>query len=334
MKPYYETKLGKLYHGDWLNNSLPDKCANLIICDPPYYKVKGSFDFKWTSFNDYLADVLLWANECKRVLADNGTLFWWGNSKKIAYSQIILDKLFHLENVMVWRKSDSIQYQYYSVDLSRCFNTHNERLLMYSNDFEPSDWNKTGTERIHEEFLKPKNPFSLYLKEEFKKAGVTRKEIALLFPSRTGNPTGCVSNWLNGDNVITKEQYLKIRAHLNGEYLRVEYEDLRVEYEDQRRYFNNTLKLEEVLTYSQDSKVSKKYKHDTIKSIELTRALVLTCSKPGDTIVVPFVGSGTECCASDCENRKYYGYETEPQYCEIAAKRLEQETSQLKLFAG
>ena len=334
MKPYYETKLGKLYHGDWLNNKLPDKCATLIICDPPYYKVKGSFDFKWSSFSDYLADVQLWANECKRVLADNGTLFWWGNSKKIAYTQIILDKLFHLENSIVWRKPDSIQYQYYSVDLSRCFNTHNERLLMYSNDYEPSDWNKTGAERIREEFLKPQNPFSLYLKEEFKKAGVTRKEIALLFPSRTGNPTGCVSNWLNGDNVITKEQYLKIREHFNGQYLQKEYEDIRKEYEDQRRYFNNKLKLEEVLTYSQDSKTSKKYKHDTIKSIALTRDIILTCSKPGDTVVVPFVGSGTECCALDCENRKYYGYEITSQYCEIAAKRLEQETAQLKLFTG
>ena len=321
-----------MYHGDWLNNTLPDKCAQLMICDPPYYKVKGSFDFKWACFGDYLADVALWANECKRVLADNGTLLWWGNSKKIAYSQIILDKLFHLENSMVWRKPDSIQCQYYSVDLSRCFNTHNERLLMYSNDYEPSDWNKTGAERIHEEFLKPKNPFSLYLKKEFKKAGVARKEIALLFPSRTGGSTGCVSNWLNGDNVITKEQYLKIRNYLNGEYLRKEYEDLRKEYEDQRRYFNNTLKLEEVLTYSQDSKTSKKYKHDTIKSEALTRDIVLACSKPGDTVVVPFVGSGTECCVSGCENRKYYGYEIASNFCKIAAKRIERETKQLKLF--
>ena len=25
----------------FLNNNLPDKCANLIIADPPYFEVKG-----------------------------------------------------------------------------------------------------------------------------------------------------------------------------------------------------------------------------------------------------------------------------------------------------
>jgi DNA modification methylase len=82
MKPYYETKLGKLYNCDFLNNDLPDKCATLIIADPPYFKVKGDFDFKWKTFDDYLKDVELWAIECKRLLADNGTLFWWGNSNE------------------------------------------------------------------------------------------------------------------------------------------------------------------------------------------------------------------------------------------------------------
>jgi site-specific DNA-methyltransferase (adenine-specific) len=353
MKPYYETKLGKLYHCDFLDNELPDKCANLIISDPPYFKVKGEFDFKWKTFDDYLNDVELWAKECKRLLADNGTLFWWGNSKKIAYSQIIIDKYFHLENSMIWRKTDSIQYQYYSVDLSRCFNTHNERLLMYSNDYEPSDWNKTGAERIHEEFLKPQNPFSIYLKDEFKKAGVSRIEIAALFPSKTGNTTGCVSNWLNGDNVIMEGQYLKIRKYLNGEYLRKEYEDLRKEYEDlrkeyedlrkeyedlrkeyesQRRYFNNELKLEEVLNFSQDSKTSKRYDHDTVKSESLTRSLILTCSKKEDFVIIPFAGSGTECHMAVEEGRIFSAYEIKEKYCSIIAKRIEKENQQLRLF--
>ena len=66
-------ELNKIYHGDFLNNTLPDKCANLIIADSPYYKVKGEFDFIWKTFEDYLKDVELWAIECKRLLADNGS---------------------------------------------------------------------------------------------------------------------------------------------------------------------------------------------------------------------------------------------------------------------
>ena len=82
----YKTALGlnTVYCRDWLQNGLPDKCANLIIADPPYFEVKGDFDFIWPTMDAYLLDVEKWAKECKRVLADNGTLFWWGMDRKIA----------------------------------------------------------------------------------------------------------------------------------------------------------------------------------------------------------------------------------------------------------
>ena len=81
--------MNTVHNIDFLNNTLPDKCANLIIADPPYYKVKGDFDFVWNSFEDYLKDVEKWAIECKRLLADNGTLLWYGDAKNIAYAQPI-----------------------------------------------------------------------------------------------------------------------------------------------------------------------------------------------------------------------------------------------------
>jgi DNA modification methylase len=70
--------INKVHCKDWLENELPDKSVQLIIADPPYFEVKGSFDFVWRSFEDYLKYVEKWAIECKRVLADNGTLIWWG----------------------------------------------------------------------------------------------------------------------------------------------------------------------------------------------------------------------------------------------------------------
>ena len=70
-------ELNKVHHSDWMNNGLPDKSVHLIIADPPYFEVKGSFDFIWKSFDDYLSDVEQWAIEYKRVLADNGTLYWY-----------------------------------------------------------------------------------------------------------------------------------------------------------------------------------------------------------------------------------------------------------------
>jgi len=336
-------EVNKIYHLDWMKNDLPDKCANLIIGDPPYFQVKGEFDFVWNSFDDYLRDVEKWAVECKRLLADNGTLFWYGHAKKIAYSQVIFDKYFNLENSLVWRKIDSKQYQYYSPELARTFNTHNERILMFSNEIK-----MTGLEKIMEEKIKPLHPIAKYLKAEFDKAGVTNIEIAKLFPSRTGGMTGCVSNWINGDNVITKEQYERIRKYLNNgkliylrreyedlrreyEDLRREYEDLRREYEDLRRPFNNPNKYEEILEFSQQSNKTKNYDHDTCKPETLTRALILTCSRLNDIVLIPFAGSGTECAMAAKEGRRYIGYDINRKYVDMANDRANREQSILKL---
>jgi site-specific DNA-methyltransferase (adenine-specific) len=126
-------KYNEIYNQDFLKNDLPDHCADLIICDPPYFEIKGGFDFQFKSFDDYLENVQIWAKECKRLLSETGTLLWWGHAKKIAYSQIILDKYFNLENSLIWQKKDC-QTQKQDFSKSRCFAPVTERLLMYSNE--------------------------------------------------------------------------------------------------------------------------------------------------------------------------------------------------------
>lgn len=317
----------KVHHLNFLDNSLPDKCANLIIADPPYFEVKGAFDFVWDSFEDYIEDVELWAKECKRILADNGTLFWWGHAKKIAYSQIVLDRYFNLENSMIWRKPDSIQYQYYSVELSRSFNTHNERLLMYSNDFEPGEWDKTGNEIILEKHIKPRHPFAIYLRGEFKRAGKEVREVRKFVVDVLGFDSAMINRWLDGDSIMKKEIYLKFRGYLNGEFLRKEYEEL-------RRPFHNSMKLEDVLTFSQEGNISRNYDHDTVKPERLTRALINTCSRPGDLVVVPFAGSGTECAMAASEGREFIGFDVKKKYVDMANARAEKILKEPKLFYG
>lgn len=305
----------------------PDGVFDLAIVDPPYFEVKGEFDYIWNSFDAYLADVEKWAKELKRILKDSGHFFWWGNSKKIAYTQIILDKYFNLENSMIWEKKDSIQYQYYSPELARCFNTHNERVLYYS-----CEVGMTGREFIEKECIAPRNPFSIYLREEFKRACASNREISELFPSKTGGLTGCVSNWLNGNNVITREQYQTIREFLGGDYLRREYEELRREYEELRRPFNNVLKITDVLTFSQQATEIGKYKHPTKKAPKLTEALVIATGKKGGRAFVPFVGSGTELIECHKIGMDVVGCEIDTEYYRLAKDRFNRETAQRALF--
>ena len=325
-------EINKIYNLNFLDNNLPDKCANLIIADPPYYKVKGEFDFIWKTFDDYLIDVEKWAVECKRILSDNGTIYLYGDAKNIAYSQIIFDKYFNLLNRLVWENTNDHKQQIrFNTDL-RTFAPLTERLLMYEQRGQ-----KNGGELIFEQFLKPKNPFSNYLRIEFKKAKFTNIEIAKLFPSKTGGLTGCVSNWLNGDNVITEEQYNQIRKYCNYNYLnkpyeelKKEYEELKKEYEELRRPFNNERFYGDVIKIPNYE--TSNYEHDTIKPEKLTRELILISSKKNDLVIVPFAGSGTECAMSAKEGRNFIGFDIEKKYVDMANKRVLTHINQQKLF--
>ena len=329
-------ELNKVYNEDCLEtmNRIDDKSINLIIADFPYFEVKGDFDFIWKDFNEFLEWVEVCAKEFKRILADNGSLYIYGHAKKIAYKQIIFDKYFNLENVIKWLKTDCqtrIGYENFN-----SYPPVTEHILFYSNEF-----NMTGLEMITEEYIKPNNPFSKYLKEEFKKAKVSNKEIAKLFPSKTGGLTGCVSNWLNGDNVITEEQYLKVRYFLNNNYLlkpyedlRKEYEDLRKEYEDLRRPFNNKHRVDDVISLAQDVHITGTYKHPTQKTPRLSKILIETSSRENDLVYIPFGGSGTELEQCHLLNRKYIGSELEKKYCDIIEDRIKNAKGEVGLFSN
>ena len=65
--------------------------------------------------------------------------------------------------------------------------------------------------------------------------------------------------------------------------------------------------------------------HPTAKPIWLFATLVDASSDYGDTVLDPFMGSGTTLRAAKTLGRKAVGIELEERYCEIAAKRLAQE---------
>ena len=74
--------------------------------------------------------------------------------------------------------------------------------------------------------------------------------------------------------------------------------------------------------------------HPTQKPVGLFKQILLKYAKENQTILDPFFGSGTTGLA--CEELgmglKWIGIEKEEKYCEIAAKRIEAENRQLKLF--
>lgn len=318
-----------------MNNTLEDKSIQLIIADPPYFEVKGEFDFVWKSFDEYLTDVEQWAKECKRLLADNGTLFWYGHAKKIAYAQVIFDKYFNLENNITIEFNRQTKK---GVENFRCFAPVSERLLMYSNEIEMS-----GLQYIDENFVKPANPFKSVLKEARIKVGLSTIQVAEYgkFYGKV-NHGGSVANWENGDNIPTIEQWQKLseiiplgngsEIQLNYNKLLLEYQNLRQEHDSKRRTFNNYLKLFDVMNFDQEAHVTKNYDHDTCKPETLTRALILTCSRPNDTVLIPFAGSGTECAMCAKEKRNFIGFDVTEKYVTMGNDRCNEVFKTPSLF--
>lgn len=58
--------------------TLPNECVDLIIADPPYYKICGEFDFIWNSLDEYIDWCKQWITECNRILKPTGSIYIWG----------------------------------------------------------------------------------------------------------------------------------------------------------------------------------------------------------------------------------------------------------------
>ena len=71
--------------------------------------------------------------------------------------------------------------------------------------------------------------------------------------------------------------------------------------------------------------------HPTQKPIEVMKWVIELCPK-AETILDPFMGSGTTGVAAIQLGRKFIGIEREPKYFDIACKRIEQAAAQGKLF--
>ena len=325
---YFNTmnlELNKVFHMDNLEGMalLPEKCANLIIADPPYFEVKGDFDFVFKDFAEYLEFMEQQAKAYKRILADNGTLFVYGHAKRIAYVQVIFDKYFNLENNAVWENTNPHKQQIRFSDGLRCFAPITERLLMYSNEIE-----MTGLEMIKLDVqnFKPLRAYFEYLQ---KTLNVPKK----VFLDSIGQTSDHCFRWGSTQwDLPTPETYAKLIEVFKIDRLEgfKEYEALRREYEALRRPFNNFRNFGDVIKVPNYE--TGDYDHDTVKPEELTRTLILTCSRPNDLVVVPFSGSGTEHAMAIREGRRSIGFDIEKKYVDMSNKRAAVHLSAPPLF--
>ena len=67
-----------------------------------------------------------------------------------------------------------------------------------------------------------------------------------------------------------------------------------------------------------------KYKHPTVKPVEIMENIITNSSQEGETVLDCFMGSGTTGVACVNTNRRFIGIEKEEKYIEIAKQRIEE----------
>ena len=297
-EPFY-----KLIQGDCLEvlPTFPPQSVDVIVVDAPYNINIAD----WDKINNYYDWMLQRFKEFQRVLKPNGTLWFFHMSFPIMAklnSLIVEQTAFRFKQFITINKGlQSIAGR--CSDNLRSYPRATEYLIFYT--FE----DLTGCQQLSEKYAKI-NPMAKYLKTEFERAKVTNREIAKLFPSKTGGMTGCVSNWILGLNFPLKEQYETMRKYLNVS--RKDYEFLRKDYEDLRYPFNMESGVTDVWDFSfyEDGDGS----HPTTKPTKLIKRIISTATKKGDVVLDPFAGSGSTIKACKDLQRSCIAVEKSPKY--------------------
>lgn len=95
--------------------TLPDECIDLIIADPPYFKiVKDNWDNQWNTQKEYLDWCNEWTKECFRILKSTGNFYVWGGigkHKEHPFLRYIInteDIGFIFQDWITWKKQKGL----------------------------------------------------------------------------------------------------------------------------------------------------------------------------------------------------------------------------------
>lgn len=325
-----------LYLGDCRDVLPMLEPVDLVCTDPPYFQVKGDY---WDNEWDTPALFLEWMRGTVDALAErlvnNGSLYLFASPQMAARVEVVVRERLNVLAMITWNKGARRKGAAGSgvdvTSLRTFWQASSERIIFaepYGSD-ETADGQVGYTSACEET---KRRVFGDYLMAEFDRAGVSRKQIAALFPSATGGLTGCVSNWVMGYNCPTAEQYQTMREFLAGEGLRREYEDLRREYEDLRRPFFLDAKLQWGDVWDFDPPPPTSGKHPCEKPISLLRHIIQVSTKPKQTVLDAFMGSGSTGDAALTMGRDFIGIERDPHWFDIACDRIDKAQRQGDLF--
>ena len=274
--------------------------ADLIIADPPYFKVVGEkWDHLWRTEQDYLDWSRKWIEAAYWKLRTGGSFYLFGYFRMLALMLPILKEIgFTLRQQIVISKG-----------MKAVAGRATKNYKMFP----------CVTESIL--FLTKSNiEFSRNLLKERQKAlGLTSKEIN----ERLGVKSNGGGMWsiYTGKNICeqfpTREIWAKLQDIL----------DFNFPYDKIVQTFNPLMGYSDVWT-DIDFYSEKRY-HPTQKPIKLIERLIKASSNPGDKVLDPFGGSGATMISAEHLNRESFTIEMDEQYIKAIKKRYSSEVTDL-----
>ena len=289
-------KINEIYNEDCIigMKKIEKESIDLIIADPPYFKViNQKWDYIWKTEDDYLNWTEEWISEAFNTLRLGGTFYLFGYFRTLAKILPIAEKIgFKLRQQIIIDKG-----------LKSIGGRATKNYKMFPN----------VTESILF-FVKDPIPFTKnFLKKRQKELGIKSKEINEKLGVKSNG--GGMWSIYTGENVCeqypTKENWNKLQEILNFD---LQYEKISITFNTIMGYSDV---WDDINFYIKDRILP------TQKPFELIERLILSSSNKDETVLDPFLGSGTTVISSILNNRKYIGFENNEDYFKKTIERIQ-----------
>ena len=331
-----------LLHGDCFERmkEIADGSVALVLADPPYNigvqtKTKGKKKTNtWDRIDDYPVFMRRFFEESARVLKENGVLYMWHNDMT-QIAEIIHDVhengSFRLISFCVWDKGISYRARSWlnrnPGQLRQWFNRCEYCLHFFK--VGTGVWaHSIGVDRINSNPDCYRSIKDWYVTEK-KRLDLTDDDISAAYKTTTGKEPYMISRHYFKDSqfaiptrAVWEAVYEPLGFGKNYEELRKEYEGLRQEYEGLRHTHANDAAHCNV--WERETIPMQKRFHTCEKPVDILSRIIRTSSRTGDTVLDPFMGSGSTGVACVQEGRRFIGIEREDKYFEVAKRRIEE----------
>lgn len=282
----------KIQKGIFLEDALlgmrkiPSKSVDVVIADPPYNIGKDFGNNKDKKTRDeYISWCNSWINEALRCLKDDGTIFVYG------FSEILSDVSANLDlnkRWLVWHYTNK------NVASLNFWQRSHESILCVWKGSKPTFFRDDIREPYSESFLN-------------NSAGKIRRSKECRFSKGAS-----ITKYNAHPNGALPRDVIKIPALAGGAG------------KSERHFLCKTCKNKVYFSKELDKhRTHNIMKHPTQKPFSLTEKLIKSCLKNKGTILIPFVGSGSECLISKKLGHDFIGFELNKDYFKLANGLLE-----------